>query len=32
MSIYITKPFLPPKDIFWEKVDKIFDNGILTNQ
>ena len=32
MSIYITKPFLPPKEIFWEKVEKIFDNGILTNQ
>ena len=32
MSIYVTKPFLPPKDEFLKKVSDIFDTGILTNQ
>ena len=32
MSIYVTTPFLPPKDEFLKKVSDIFDTGILTNQ
>lgn len=32
MSIYVTKPFLPPKEAFLKKVSDIFDVGILTNQ
>ena len=32
MSIYVTRPFLPPKEEFLKKVSDIFDRGILTNQ
>lgn len=32
MSIFVTRPFLPPKNKFLEKVTDIFDRGILTNQ
>lgn len=32
MSIYVTKPFLPPKEEYLKKVSDIFDTGILTNQ
>lgn len=32
MSIYVTKPFLPPKEEFLKRVSDIFDTGILTNQ
>lgn len=32
MSIFVTKPFLPPKEEFLKKVSDIFDLGILTNQ
>lgn len=32
MGIYVTKPFLPPKEVFLKKVSDIFDAGILTNQ
>lgn len=32
MSLYVTKPFLPPKEEFLKKVSEIFDRNILTNQ
>ena len=32
MSIYVTKPFLPPLAEFNEYVSQIFERGILTNQ
>lgn len=32
MSIYVTKPFLPPVAEFNEYVKQIFERGILTNQ
>lgn len=32
MSIFVTRPFLPPKEKFLKKVSDIFDRGILTNQ
>ena len=32
MGIYVTKPFLPPKEEFLKKVSEIFDRNILTNQ
>ena len=32
MGIYVTKPFLPPKEVFLKKISDIFDAGILTNQ
>ena len=32
MNIFVTKPFLPPKEEFLEKVSEIFDRNILTNQ
>ena len=32
MGIYVTKPFLPPKEEFLKKVSEIFDKNILTNQ
>ncbi len=31
-KIFVTRPFLPPKEEFLEKVSEIFDAGILTNQ
>ena len=30
--IYVTKPFLPPKEELYKKFDKIYESGILTNQ
>ena len=32
MSVYVTRPFLPPKEEYLKKVSDIFDRGILTNQ
>lgn len=32
MDTLVTRPFLPPKDEFMEKVFRIFDRDILTNQ
>jgi len=32
MSIYVTKPFLPPLDEYNSYIKKIFDNGVLTNE
>ncbi len=31
-DVFVTKPYLPPKDEFLKYVSEIFDNGILTNQ
>lgn len=31
-DIYVTKPFLPPKKELYERFDKIYQSGILTNQ
>ena len=31
-KIFVTHPFLPPKEEFLNKVSEIFDAGILTNQ
>lgn len=31
-KIFVTRPFLPPKEEFLNKVSEIFDAGILTNQ
>lgn len=32
MSIYVTSPFLPPKDEYLKRVSDIFDRAVLTNQ
>lgn len=32
MSIYITSPYLPPKEEYLKRVSAIFDRNILTNQ
>lgn len=32
MPIYVTKPYLPPKDEYLQRVSDIFDRKILTNQ
>lgn len=32
MPVYVTKPFLPPKEQFLKKVSEIFDRNVLTNQ
>ena len=32
MGIYVTKPFLPPKEEFLRRVSDIFDRDVLTNQ
>lgn len=32
MSIYITKPYLPPKEEYLQRISAIFDREILTNQ
>lgn len=32
MSIFVTKPFLPPKEEYLERISNIFDRGVLTNQ
>lgn len=32
MSIYITRPYLPPKEEYLRRVSAIFDRDILTNQ
>ncbi len=32
MPVYVTKPFLPPKEQFLKRVSEIFDRDILTNQ
>jgi len=32
MAVYVTKPFLPPKEEFIERVSAIFERGHLTNQ
>lgn len=32
MNVYVTRPFLPPKEEFLEEVSDIFDRDILTNQ
>jgi len=32
MNIYVTKPFLPPKEEYMERISGIFDRVILTNQ
>lgn len=31
-KIFITKPFLPPKEEYFKYVEKIYENDILTNQ
>lgn len=31
-DVFVTKPYLPPKDEFLKYVSEIFDNGVLTNQ
>ena len=30
-KINVTKPFLPPKELFYSMLDKIWDNHILSN-
>lgn len=32
MSIFVTKPYLPPREEYLERISKIFDRGVLTNQ
>lgn len=32
MPVYVTRPFLPPKEQFLKRVSEIFDRDILTNQ
>ena len=32
MNIYVTQPFLPPKETYLERVSSIFERDILTNQ
>lgn len=32
MSVYVTKPYLPPKEEFLKRVSAIFERDILTNQ
>lgn len=32
MSIYVTKPFIPPGNKFLDRVNKVISRGILTNQ
>lgn len=32
MSIYVTKPYLPPKEEYIKRISNIFDRAILTNQ
>lgn len=32
MSIYVTRPYLPPKEEYLKRVSAIFDRDILTNQ
>ena len=32
MSVYVTRPYLPPKDEYLKRVSAIFDRDILTNQ
>ena len=32
MSVYITKPFLPPKEEYLKRISGVFDRSILTNQ
>ena len=32
MSIYITRPYLPPKEEYLKRVSAIFDRDVLTNQ
>lgn len=32
MSIYITRPYLPPKEEYLKRVSAIFERDILTNQ
>ena len=31
-SIYVTKPFLPPKEEYFAYINKVYENSILTNQ
>lgn len=32
MSVYVTRPFLPPKEEYLKRVSDIFDRAVLTNQ
>lgn len=32
MSVYVTKSFMPPKEEYIKYVERIYNNGILTNQ
>lgn len=32
MSVYVTSPFLPPKEEYLKRVSEVFDRAILTNQ
>lgn len=32
MSIYVTRPFLPPKEEYLQRVSNVFERAVLTNQ
>lgn len=32
MSVYVTRPFLPPKEEYLKRVSDVFDRAVLTNQ